>query len=167
MDENWSRTDQKRKNRVKEESLARLSEALTRVSESKLAELELPEELFDAVLGARRIKSAPARNRQVRRIRTLLRDRDFDAIQARVSALLERGSAKAVAVDEETTRREASWTLRLLGEGMVGLDAFLLEFPQADRTHLAQLMRAVNKATHERRAKAEQKLRTALRSFLR
>jgi ribosome-associated protein len=165
MDESWSRTDQKRANRVKEEALARLSEDLIRVSETKLGELELPEELLDAVLGAQRIKSAPARNRQVRRIRTLLRGADYGSIHARVSALLARGSVSAV--DDDATRRETDWTLRLMGEGMAGLDAFLLEFPKADRTHLGQLVRAVNKATHERRVKAEQKLRAALRSFLR
>jgi ribosome-associated protein len=165
MDESWSRTDQKRANRVKEEALARLSEDLIRVSEAKLAELELPEELFDAVLDAQRIKSAPARNRQVRRVRALLRDADYASVRARVSALLERGILSAV--DDEATRRETDWTLRLIGEGVAGLDAFLLAFPKADRTHLGQLVRAVNRATHERRVKAEQKLRTALRSFLR
>jgi ribosome-associated protein len=165
MDESWSRTDQKRANRVKEEALARLSEDLIRMSEAKLGDLELPEGLFDAVLGAQRIKSAPARNRQVRRIRALLRDADYGSIRARVTALLERGSLSAV--DDEATRRETDWTLRLIGEGVAGLDAFLLEFPKADRTHLGQLVRAVNRATHVRRVKAEQKLRAALRSFLR
>ena len=167
MDESWSRTDQKRANRVKEEALARLSEDLIRVNEAKLGELELPEDLLDAVLGAQRIKSAPARTRQVRRIRALLRGVDYGSIHARVSALLERGSVGPAAVDDEATRRETEWTLRLTGEGMAGLDAFLLEFPKADRTHLGQLVRAINKATHERRLKAEQRLRMALRSFLR
>src|SRR5687768_2164295 len=149
MDESWSRTDQKRANRVKEEALARLSEDLIRVSEAKLGELELPEELLDAVLGAQRIKSAPARNRQVRRIRALLRAADHGRVHARVSALLDRGRAVAGAGDDEATSRETDWTLRLVGEGVAGLDAFLLEFPKADRTHLGQLVRAVNKATHE------------------
>jgi ribosomal 50S subunit-associated protein YjgA (DUF615 family) len=57
--------------------------------------------------------------------------------------------------------------LRLLGEGSVGLEAFLSEFPQADRTHLRQLVRNVARATHERRVKAEERLRLALQSFLR
>ena len=43
MDESWSRTDQKRANRVKEETLARLCDELTRVTEAKLAKLELPD----------------------------------------------------------------------------------------------------------------------------
>jgi ribosomal 50S subunit-associated protein YjgA (DUF615 family) len=167
MDESWSRTDQKRKNRIQEETLARLSEDLVRLGETRLAELELSEELHDAIVGAQRIKSAPARNRQVRHVRALLRDTDFATLRARVTALIEHGGLSAAPIDDEMTRLETSWSLRLLGEGMVGLDAFLREFPRADRTYLSQLVRAVNKATHERREKAEQKLRAALRGFLR
>jgi ribosome-associated protein len=167
MDESWSRTDQKRANRVKEDALARLSEELVRVSEAKLGELALPEDLRDAVLETQRIRSAPARNRQLRRLRALLRDADFGSIRARLSALLGHGNVNAVLGDDETSRRETDWTLRLLGEGKPGMDAFLLEFPQADRTHLRKLVDNVNKSTHERRARAELKLRASLRGFLR
>jgi ribosome-associated protein len=167
MDESWSRSDQKRKNRVQEESLARLTDELVRVAETRLAELDLPEDCLDAILEAQRIKSPPARNRQLRRIRALLRDADASAIRARLTALRERGSANATLGESETNRRTASWTLRLLGEGPVGLEAFLEEFPQADRTHLRQLVRNVERATHERRVKAEERLAAALRGFLR
>lgn len=166
MDESWSRSDQKRANRVKEEALARLGDDLASVSEAKLSELDLSEELLDAIVSVRRIKSAAARNRQLRRIRALLRDEDHAAIRARLTALRETGSAKRTLLDEQTTRLESTWTLRLVGEGAVGLDAFLLQFPQADRTHLRQLVRNVTNATHERREKAEAKLRANIRSFL-
>jgi ribosome-associated protein len=167
MDESWSRTDQKRKNRVKEEALARLGDELARLNESKLAELELPEDLLDALLDLQRIKSAPARNRQLGRVRALLRDADFEAIRALLSAQRETGSVNKTGVDPEANRLEAGWTLRLLGEGDVGLEAFLAEFPRADRTHLRNLVRNVNRATHGRREKAEHRLRSTLRSHLR
>jgi ribosome-associated protein len=167
MDESWSRTDQKRANRVKEEALARLSDELAALGESKLAELELSEELVDAILGAQRIKSAPAKNRQLRRVRALLRNQDFATVRARVTALGERGRAGAVPLDVEATRLEAGWLLRLLGEGGPGLDAFLREYPEADRAHLRNLVQNVNKATHDRRVKAEAKLRAAVRGFVR
>ena len=166
MDESWSRTDQKRANRVKEEALARLTDDLARVNETKLAELELSEELFDAIASLRRIKSATARNRQLGLVRKLLRDEDHAAIRARLTILCETGSVKRTLVDDETHRLETSWTLRLMGEGTVGLDAVLIEFPRADRTHLRQLVRNVTNATHGRREKAEHKLRAAIRSFL-
>jgi ribosome-associated protein len=166
MDENWSRTDQKRANRAKEEALARLSDDLSRVSTAKLAELDLPEDLFDAVVELGRIKSPPARNRQLARVRALLRDADFAAIGARLSLLRETGSVNATRIDAEANRLETAWTLRLIGEGDVGLDAFLVEYPAADRAHLRRLVRNVVRATHERRDKAEQKLRTTLASHL-
>ena len=166
MDESWSRTDQKRANRVKEEALARLSDDLVVVSETKLSELELSEELCDAIASVRRIKSATARNRQLRRIRALLRDEDHAAIRARLTALRETGSVNRPLLDDEANRLELTWTLRLVGESTAGLDAFLLEFPRADRTHLRQLVRNVTSATHGRREKAEQKLRRVIRSFL-
>jgi ribosomal 50S subunit-associated protein YjgA (DUF615 family) len=57
--------------------------------------------------------------------------------------------------------------LRLVGEGQAGVEAFLGEFPRADRTHLRQLVRAIQKAEGERRLKAERQLTQALRGFLR
>jgi ribosomal 50S subunit-associated protein YjgA (DUF615 family) len=54
-----------------------------------------------------------------------------------------------------------------VGEGQPGIDAFVGEFPRADRTHLRQLVRAVHKAEGERRLKAERQLTQALRGFLR
>jgi len=59
------------------------------------------------------------------------------------------------------------WTLRLVGEGQAGVDAFVAEFPRADRTHLRQLVRAVHKAEGDRRLRAEKQLTAALRGFLR
>jgi ribosome-associated protein len=167
MDESWSRTDQKRKNRIQEETLARLADDLVRLTETKLAELELSEDLLDGLLEAQRIKSAPARNRQLRRIRALLRDEDASAIRARLTALCQSGTASARLGDGETNRLIESWMLRLLGEASVGLEAFLSKYPQADRTHLRQLVRNVERATHERRKKAEERLRLAVQSFLR
>jgi ribosome-associated protein len=167
MDESWSRSDQKRKNRITEAALERLAEDIARVSERKLGELGLTEELHDEVLTLKRIKSAPARNRQLRLVRALLRDADWSVVEARMKTLATGGSAGGAAPDPELGRREARWMMRLTGEGSVGLDAFLLEFPRADRTHMRQLMRNVTRATHERKTKAEEKLRAALRGFLR
>jgi ribosome-associated protein len=167
MDESWSRTDEKRKNRLVEATLERLARDIVRVPEKKLAELALSEELHDEILTLQRIKSPPARNRQRRLVRALLRDDDWGAIDARVKALLAGGSASVTASDPALARLEANWIMRLIGEGSVGLDAFLAEFPQADRTHLRQLVRSVAKATHERKTKAEEKLRASVRGFLR
>lgn len=165
MDETWSRTDQRRANRVREDALLRLGRELFALGEKKLAELDLPEGVFDAVIGAQRMRSASARNRQLGRLRSLLRESEWTLIQRRVAALLEHGVQGET--DDELTERVASWALRLLGEGASGLEAFLEEHPRADRTHFRTLVRNVVKSSDERRQRAERKLREAVASFLR
>jgi hypothetical protein len=90
-------------------------------------------------------------------------------LRTRLDALLETGAVPglgAVPADPVSDLCLA-WTLRLVGEGAPGLEAFLAEFPRADRTHLRQLLRAVHKAEGERRLRAERTLTAALRGFLR
>jgi ribosome-associated protein len=163
-----SRTDGRRAQRVKEEALARLASDLCQLSAKKLEQLGLPEELSDAVGDARAIASAAARNRQLRRIRMLLRDQDWVALRGRLDVLLETGVVpSAPGSADSVSDRSLIWTLRLVGEGQQGIEAFVTEFPRADRTHLRQLLRAVHKAEGERRLRAEKQLTQALRGFLR
>lgn len=165
-----SRSDIKRVNRVLEETLARLSAELVALSPKKLPLLGLPDTLVDTVLGVHGMKSAPARQRQLRLVRSELRGTDWAGLQHRLAALVLHGTAPVASTDPATLAREsaeAQWVARLLGEGMSGLEAFLREFPRADRTHLRQLVRAVDRASHERRAKALQRLERTIQEFLR
>ena len=164
-----SRGDAKRAERVKEDAMARLASDLCVLSTKKLQQLQLPEALFEAVGSAQAIRSAPAKNRQLRLIRILLRDHDWVALRTQLDVLMETGVVPGLgaAPKDEVEGRGLSWTLRLVGEGQAGVDAFVTEFPRADRTHLRQLVRAVHKAEGERRLKAERQLTAALRGFLR
>lgn len=164
-----SRSDARRTERVKEEALARLATDLCKLSAKKLGQLELNEELVDAVSDMSVITSAPARNRHVRRIRILLRDADWVSLRTKLDALLETGvvPGAGTAPADPVSDSSLSWTLRLVGEGQAGVEAFVAEFPRADRTHLRQLVRAVQKAEGDRRLRAERTLTAALRGFLR
>ena len=163
-----SRGDVRRAERVKEDALARLAGDLCELSAKKLGQLELPEEVVDAVTTAQAITSAPARNRQLRQIRGLLRDLDWVRLRSQLDTLLETGVVPGLGSAPADPASDASlaWTLRLVGEGQAGIDAFLAEFSRADRTHLRQLVRAVHKAEGERRLRAEKQLTAALRGFL-
>jgi ribosomal 50S subunit-associated protein YjgA (DUF615 family) len=168
LDDLTSRSDIKRANRVVEETLARLSQDLCRLSPKRLAELELPEELVDIVAAVGLITSPPARQRQLRLVRVALRNLDWAVLRERVSHLLEHGSLPPDARgDGPAAGLEATWLARLLGEGYAGLDAFLLAYPRADRSRLEDLIHHVDRSSHERRVKAERKLADAIRSFLR
>jgi ribosome-associated protein len=164
-----SRGDLRRANRVVEETLARLASDLSTLNQRQLATLELPEAVVDAVLGVRAIKSPPARQRQLRLVRIALRSADWDVIAERTRHLLEHGTLPdaPTAAESELAGLEAQWVARLLGEGFVGLDAFLTAFPRADRARLKDLIHRVDRSTHERRVKAERKLADAIRGFLR
>jgi ribosome-associated protein len=164
-----SRSDARRAERVKEDALARLASDLCGLSAKKLGQLALPEELVDAVSDGRAIPASGARNRQLRRVRVLLRDLDWVQLRGQLDTLLETGVVPGLgaAPADAVSDRTLTWTLRLVGEGSSGIEAFVAEFPRADRTHLRQLVRAVQKAEGDRRLRAERTLTDALRGFLR
>ncbi len=164
-----SRTDIKRANRVVEETLARLSLDLVKLGKKQLAALDLPETLADAIAGVHAIKSPPARQRQLRLVRIALRNADWSPLRERVSHLLEFGTLppSEPAPGDAEPGLEAKWLARLLGEGFAGLDAFVGEFPRADRARLEDLIHRVDRSSHERRERAERKLADAIRGFLR
>jgi ribosome-associated protein len=162
-----SRSDLKRANRVVEDALERLTTDLCRLNEKRLAVLGLPEALTEAVLAYRAIESPRAKQRQFRLVRSELRDSDWSSLQKRLLLFMAHGSVPASTEESPPeTSAEASWVTRLLGEGAAGLEAFIRDYPRADRTHLRQLVRATERASGDRRNKAERKLRDAVRGFL-
>jgi ribosome-associated protein len=164
-----SRSDARRAERVKEDALARLASDLCSLSAKKLGQLGLPEELVDAVGDGRAIPASGAKNRQLRQVRALLREQDWVQLRTQLDTLLETGvvPGQGAAPADPLSDRSLTWTLRLVGEGSAGVEAFVAEFPRADRTHLRQLVRAVQKAEGDRRLRAERQLTAALRGFLR
>ena len=163
-----SRSDVKRANRVVEETLARLSQALYEMSPRRLAALGLPEEVYDTVMGARVMKNARALKRQLGLVRVALRNSDWAVIQERLRYQAEGREPPAPAADGEGPAAGAGavWMSRLLGEGYIGLDAFLVEHPRTDRARLIDLIRRVDRSTGSMRAKAERKLADVIENIL-
>lgn len=167
-----SRGDARRAQAEVEKAMMRLSNQLAELNERRLAALELPESLLDAINSARAIVSPRARERQLRIVRRELRDVDWLGLRDRVESLLRHGVLPRASTPSEGTRppvaAEGTWLLRLVGGGGEALESFLAECPNADRTHLRQLIQAVRKAgSGERRSKAEQRLAGAIRSLIR
>ena len=127
-----SRTQRKNDDRA----LQALGEELVAISTDKLAEMDLPDRLKDAVIEARGISKFGALRRQMQYIGRLMReDADADTIRARLD------SWKGVSI-EETARLHLieRWRLKLL-EDEKSLDALIAEYPQADIQRLRTLMR--------------------------
>lgn len=158
-----SRADERRAARVREEALERLAGELVELKESLTEKLALPEEVADAVRDARLIKSKPAQNRQVRLIRNLLRGADWAKIRVQLDTLLVHG----VVPEGDDVGEESAWVVRLVGEGDAALNELMQHNPRADRGHLRALVKNVQRATANRKEKAELALTEAVRRVLR
>jgi ribosome-associated protein len=105
-------------------------------SDDTLHQLNLPENLLDALLTARKIKAHGARKRQLQYIGKLLRDIDTSPLRTAVAELNHQ---------EATHTREfhllEELRDKLLLEGDAALPEVLAQFPHTDRQHLRKLTR--------------------------
>jgi ribosome-associated protein len=142
QDERPSKTQRKQE----VQALQTLGERLVGLNAEQLALAPLPEELREAVLEARRIRSREGRRRQLQYIGKLMRGVD----PAPIRAQLERWDGQSREATAAHHRIER-WRLRLLDD-----DAALTEFarthPHAD---LQRLRTCVREARKERLAGAE------------
>jgi ribosome-associated protein len=122
--------------------LQTLGVALAALPESQLKEMKLGEDLLEALLEVKRIKSHEAKRRQMQYIGRLMRDVDSAPIRSRL-AEVEGHSAQATA----RHRRLETWRERLLAD-----DAALTEFAAAYPVAELQALR-----TSIRNARKEQK----------
>jgi ribosome-associated protein len=127
-----SRTQRK----LNDQALQELGQALVSVGEEKLAELNLPERLHEAILQARAISKFGALRRQMQYIGRLMREEgDANTIRERLDGW------KGVSV-EETARQHLieRWRLKLLKDDRA-LEELIVQYPRADVQRLRMLIR--------------------------
>jgi ribosome-associated protein len=139
VDEIVSKTRRKREMH----ELQALGVALVRLAEAQIATLDIPAELREAVLEAKRIRSNEAKRRQMQYIGRLMREVDSAPIRAHL-AELEGHSAQANA----RHRRLEIWRERLLADDEA-LTAFAAEHPGADLQSVRALIRNARKEAKE------------------
>ena len=123
--------------------LQSLGEELVELNAERLAQVEMPEDLRDAVREAQRIRSHEGKRSQMQYIGRLMRDVDPAPIRERLAAW--RGQSRAHnAYEHELTR----WRERLIDEEGAFAE-FAALHPRVDLQHLRQLAR---NARHERDA---------------
>ncbi|HZP92610.1 MAG TPA: ribosome biogenesis factor YjgA [Burkholderiales bacterium] len=141
--------------------LQELGEALVRLPAERLAGLDLPESLREAVLEARRIVKWGARRRQLQYIGRLMRDADAPRIRAQIEGW--RSDAARQAARLHQTER---WRDRLL-EDEAALGELLERFPAADLQRLRTLIRnALQEAASGKPPKSARALFQALRELM-
>jgi ribosome-associated protein len=121
------------------EALQALGHRLVEISDERLASIELPERLREAVLEARRVRSHEARRRQLQYIGKLMREVDPAPIRARF-AEWDGQSAAAVAAHHHAER----WRERLLDDE-AALTEFARECPAVDLQQLRACVRAARR----------------------
>jgi ribosome-associated protein len=160
-----SRSDLRRARKTEEDALSRLARELTGLSTRSLAALELDEGILDAVEHAKVMATPQALQRQLRVVRSALREADWPVLRARVDQLLVHGTATLASPSDGGAAQR--WVVRLLGEGEVALSELLEAHPTADRKHLRQLVRSALGSNAERRKRVEAKLAQNLQLLIR
>jgi ribosome-associated protein len=112
-----------------------LGTRLTALKESELEALQLPEQLHEAIMLAKRITSRGGLARQRQYIGKLMRDIDTAPIEAALGQ-----KSRDSALDAERHKRVETWRGRLLAEGPAALDELQSWCPQADRKALQALI---------------------------
>jgi len=138
-----------------------LGEELVALPQDKLAAVEMPETLRDAVMEARGITSHEARRRQLQYIGKLMRKVDVEPIRAALDQWRLQ-SAQGVAAH----KRVEAWRERLLADDEA-LGQLASEYPRADTGQIHALVRS---ALKERSAgqppRAFRQLYQALRNLI-
>ena len=115
-------------------ALQDLGEALVALDPDRLASLDLPEKLADAIRSARTITRHEAKRRQLQYIGKLMRDVDPDPLRAALGRWTQ-GSVEERAHFALLER----WRDRVLGEPD-GVQAFVAAHPNADAEDISRLV---------------------------
>ena len=117
------------------EALQALGEVLVKLPDAQFKRIELPDELRAAVADCRKITQNGALRRQKQYICKLMRSIDPAPIQAQLDVF------NGVSAAENAKLHQAEkWREKLIADNEA-LTLFLNQFPDADATHLRQLIR--------------------------
>ena len=126
------------------EALQELGSELLEFSEEVLHQLNLPGNLLDAVLEAKKIHSHGAHRRQLQYIGKLMRDIDPTPLRAAIAAREHQQEIHTQAFHLLEELRDA-----LILQGDSALGTVLEHFPLADRQHLRKLARQARREHDE------------------
>lgn len=138
QDEDWLEDEGPSKSARKREmhALQAMGETLVQLTEKQLKQIEITDEnLMEAILECRNIRSNSARKRHLQYIGKLMRKTDISAIEAGLASLHHTKTVSNDAFHEIETLRD-----EMLAQGPSGVEIALAKFPDADRQHLRQLL---------------------------
>lgn len=146
--------NEKSRTRIKKDDrkLQVLGERLLTLSDSQLAGIDIPQELIDAVVDARRFGAREARHRQVQYIGALMRAID-PAPVIRAFELIDAG----VSIKPKIISPSSTWLNSLIEGDDSVIEQFTTAFPGTDRQKLRQLTRNAKKTQSQPAGKSKAK----------
>ena len=113
-----------------------LGEKIAALSKEELQHMDMDDELLHAFEECQKIKSNGALKRQKHYIAKLLRGRDIEPLASQLNHILHKHD-----VHSAEFKRMEKWRDTIIDDGDNGINAFLEQYPHADRHHLRQLVR--------------------------
>jgi len=139
--ENFENVERLNKSQQKREieALLTLGKNLSRLDAIALEKMELPQELFQALLDVQPMKHG-AEKRQFKLICKMLRQINTDSLQETIDNLEHKKADQ-----DKSLHRTELWRERLIEEGQTAMTEFMSKYPQADAGQIRQLIRNANK----------------------
>lgn len=145
LDERPSKSERKREM----QALQELGEAIVKLSDGEFASIPLEGTLAEAIGVARRITSHEGLRRQMQFIGKLMRESDITAIEAAYQELQNGRQLLNQRFHLLEQLRD-----RLIEQGPNAIDAVTVDYPEADRQHLRQLITAAMKEREQQKPPA-------------
>ena len=141
----------KSKSMLKKEmlNLQKIGSGLVNLSPKKLSRIEIPDDLNEAIMLAKKIKSREGKRRQIQHIGKIMRSADINKILMGLKIF----DQESVAYRSQKITIE-KWIKRLTLEGDKAIDDILIALPKIDRKHLRQLIRQAKKVVSEEKSKS-------------
>lgn len=113
-----------------------LGEKMITLNQEELAQITMDDELRRAINEAQRIKANSALKRQKHFIAKLMRGLDDETLAGQVERIIHKHD-----IYNAEFKRMEKWRDTIIENGDKGINAFLEQYPGADRHHLRQLVR--------------------------
>ena len=117
-------------------ALQQLGEAIIAMTPAERARFPLSDDMLAAVEETARIRSHEGRRRHMQYVGKLMRRENLEAIQAVFDEIEQEARRRDLAF-----HRLEAWRDRLIAEGDAAVEAFVADYPDADRQTLRQLIR--------------------------
>ena len=137
------------KSQLKRDShaLQAMGKELVEMPEGKLQKFNLPDSLKEAIYEARKLKSREAKRRHLQYIGKLMRISNIDEIQN----TLDKMDHQSLTYRQHFKQLEV-WRERIITKGNKGIEAFLKDYPLAERQQLRNLQRQANREIELKKA---------------